>query len=335
MNHNQTAQWDTAFSPKARYEATFWLAVLILTAGVSFAYFLRFPWRELHSPPAEFFIQETTQRPFAYRVLLPLLAEFARLVVPLDPMVYQGALMFASFVGFIVALRTLAQTFWAPSRALDYLMLFSIPLSIPLSLDHQHTYDLPLACLFTWGIVWIAQKKWVPFVFCYTIACFNKETTLFLTVIFVVCWNQGYASGRFWRLLAMQLSIYALIRVALMYIFRHNPGTLIGYNLPYHVLAFQLYPLKSLTYLGSLALVGALIGHKLREKPLFLRRALFSTLPFMLAMYVVSGYPFEIRIFYEVYPLVLLLCMPPGLLPAAVELDGASAAGHRRPIAQA
>ncbi|HEU4322754.1 MAG TPA: hypothetical protein VFS21_06355 [Roseiflexaceae bacterium] len=334
MKHTRIAQWRVDVSPKTQYEVTFWLAVLLLTASVSFAYFLRFPWRDMHSPQAEFFIQETTHRPFAYRVLLPVMTELARLFVPLDPMVYQGVLMFVFFVGFTVALRTLAQTFWAPSRALDYLVLFSIPLAIPLSLDHQHTYDLPLACLFTWGIVWIAQKKWVPFLFCYTIACFNKETTLFLTVIFAVCWGQRYNSRQFWRLLAMQLSIYAIIRVSLMYIFRHNPGTLIGYNLPYHVVAFQLYPVKSLVYLANLVLVGALIGNRLRDKPLFLRKALFSTLPFMLIMYVFSGYPFEIRIFYEVYALLLLLCLPPRLFITAAAGE-ASAAGHHLPTVRA
>lgn len=333
MKHNRITL-HIAFSANIWYSVIFWIAVLILTGSVSIAYVLRFPWTEPYSPPTEFFIQESTQRPFVYRVLLPLLVEAMRRAVPLDPMVWYGLLMFVSFVGFIAALRRLAQTFWPSSQALDYMALLAIPLMIPLSLEHQHTYDLPQVCLFTWGLVLIVQRRWRALLFCYTIACFNKETTLLLTLVFVTCCDRAALSGHFWRLLAMQLSIYAIIRVALMYLFRDNPGTLIGYNLPLHLLAFELYPVKTLTYMVTLIVAGLLIANRLSEKPLFLRRTLFSILPLMLVLYVVSGYPFEIRIFYEVYAPALLLCVPPALLKLQGS-RGSSAAAHRHPRVRA
>ncbi|GAB4217374.1 MAG: hypothetical protein OHK0022_59530 [Roseiflexaceae bacterium] len=298
-------------SQKSWYEVYFWLLVLVLTVSVATAYLLRFPWRAPHEPLAEFFIQEMTEKPFVYRVLPWLWSEFARLVVPLSPMVYHGALMAASLFGFTVALRVLGQHFWGVSRAVDYLVLFSIPLMILLSLDQQHTYDLPMLCLFTWGMVCIIQQRWTAFLVCYTIACFNKETTIFLTCIFLACCNQHNTSGRFMRLLAMQLSIYAISRIALMYIFRHNPGSPAPYTLPFTLEVYQHYLLKTGAYLVGIALVGALIAYRLREKPAFLVKAFFAAFIPTLFLFLLSGYPYEIRVFYEVYPLILLLCVPP------------------------
>ena len=305
--------WPAVSSRKVPYEAKFWLVVLLLTGSVFFAYARLFSWSDPYRSLATFMAgaeRGDVYRPFVYRVLLPLLSEAARRIVPLDPMVYQIVWMYLSFLGFIVALRSLAQTFWEPSRRLDYAVLFAIPLVIPWSIEVRYFYDLPVLCLFTWGIVCVARRRWTWLLVCYSVACFNKETTVLLTVMFAVCYAQEHRSGWYWRLIGMQIGIYGCVRGALLYIFRQFPGQVVEYHVMDHILVYLHHPVKTCACLIAIGLFVLLMIYDLRSKPVFLKRALLAVLPLMVALYCLFGFPYEFRVFYEVYGLIILLCVP-------------------------
>jgi len=310
--------WPAVPSRKVPYEVKFWLTVLLLTGSVFASYARLFSWNDPYTSLATFAQgaeQGTVYRPFAYRVLLPLLTDVAQRVVPLDPTVYQIIWMYVSFLGFIVVFRRLAQTFWVPSRRLDYAVLFAIPLVIPWSIEVRYFYDLPVLCLFTCGIVCMARRRWGWLLICYSAACFNKETTLLLTVMFAVCYAQDCRRGWYWRQIGMQLGIYGCVRAALMYIFRNFPGQVVEYHVMDHILVYLHHPVKTCACLAAIGLFVLLMLHDARSKPDFLKRALLATLPLMVVLYVLFGFPYEFRVFYEVYGLIILLCVPPRYCP--------------------
>ncbi|HEU4325422.1 MAG TPA: hypothetical protein VFS21_19920 [Roseiflexaceae bacterium] len=320
MKQERTALWSPTSSRGGRYEAIFWLAAALLAGVVLAAYAPRFPWYG-HYRDVEAFWPELTHRPFVYRVLLPLLAEAAGRIVPGEPELFFNAALYLSLVGFAAALRRLAHLIWQPSRYLDYVILAAIPLVIPLSVYHQHLYDLTTLCLFTWGIVYIAQQAWTPFLVVYAVACFNKETTLFLTFVFLAFHHRELGQRAYQRLLLMQLSIYMLIRATLMVLFRDRPGGVVEYHLLDHLTSYTSEPIRTSAYLAGILIVGALVAYRFRSKPLVLRKALLAVLPCMVVLFVLFGFPYELRVFYEVYGLIVLLCIPPG----SFQLQGAHA----------
>ncbi len=307
----QDAPWTIASPRGSRYEAVFWFAAAMLAGVVLAAYAPRFPWYGHYHDVAGFW-PELTHRPFAYRVLLPLLAEAAGRIVPAEPELFFNIALYLSLIGFAVALRRLAHLIWQPSRLLDYVVLAAIPLVIPLSVYHQHLYDLTMLCLFTWGIVCIAQQAWTPFLVVYAVACFNKETTLFLTFVFLAFHYRELGQRVYRRVLLMQLSIYVLIRAALMVLFRDRPGGVVEYHLLDHLTTYASEPIRTSAYAAGLLLVAGLVVYRFRSKPPVLRKALLAVLPCMVVLFVFFGFPYELRVFYEVYGLVLLLCIPPG-----------------------
>jgi hypothetical protein len=308
------AQQDrlNAASPR-QVEFIFWLALLVLTAGMAV-----FSVPGLQNDRAYAFlgtfIPGEVARPFVYRALLPLLAEIGWWIAPLEPMYHQYLSIYLSLVGFVIGLRRLMLSFWQPTATLTLVALASIPLIGPFLLMEHYPYDLPMLCLFTWGLVWLAQQRWRWFLICYSVACFNKETTIFLTLIFLVSYYPKRADLPFWRLLLMQLGIFVLVRAALMVIFRDFPGDTVWLHLGYHIQIYREWPWLTLTHLLGVSMVGVVVARNFHQKPFFLRQALLVTLPLMTVLFFLFGFPFEIRIFFEVYPLLFLLAIPPQVL---------------------
>ncbi|HEU4325423.1 MAG TPA: hypothetical protein VFS21_19925 [Roseiflexaceae bacterium] len=314
MKYNRSLGWRSAAPYNLSYEVPFWLAALLLTGIVFAAYAHGPPWNR---PDRSFdeFVTSATYRPFVYRVLVPLLSEAASRIVPLALPTYYTIFAGLSLFGFVVALRVLAQSFWQPSPLVDYVVFLAIPLITPFTLEYSHPYDLPILCLFTWGIICIVQRRWGAFLLCYTIACFNKETTLFLSLILVATHYPEVIRGTYNKLLCMQLSIYAIVRGSLVYIFRENPGATMDYHLTDHLIIYAANPGRTLIYLVGLVFVAVLVARQWHHKPAFLRRSLLVVLPPMVVLFALFGFPYELRVFYEIYSLVVLLCIPPGYMP--------------------
>jgi hypothetical protein len=127
----------------------------------------------------------------------------------------------------------------------------------------------------------------------------------------------------FWRLLAGQLAVYGLVQALIRFAFQENPGAPLQWHLPDQLLVMRRVlsdPVQLLVSLVPLVLIVAFVLHGWRRKPQFLRDGLVL-LPVFLILYVLWGYPSEIRVMLEVYPVVALLMLPPGALvrlPAGV-----------------
>jgi hypothetical protein len=71
----------------------------------------------------------------------------------------------------------------------------------------------------------------------------------------------------------------------------------------------------SLVYWGAaLTIIVVMVAYRWRHKPKFMRVAL-AILPIFLVLYVFWGYPLEIRVMLEVYPIVAILMLPPPGMP--------------------
>ena len=157
----------------------------------------------------------------------------------------------------------------------------------------------------------MAQKKWLLFLVLYTLACFNKETTILLTFLFVIYFG-FYSVPRLnksflIKLLSAQAGIYLIVRLVLLYFFHDNPGASILNNM---LMRHNLL-LKPYTMMGvySFLIVVLMVLYKWDEKPIFLKCGLLMLIP-LLSLCLFFGYIDELRDYYEVYPVVILLMAP-------------------------
>jgi hypothetical protein len=214
-------------------------------------------------------------------------------------------LMFLSLWGFAIAVRYLFALFYDTSPLLSNLVSILALLGLPTMFMYtSFLYDFPSLLLYTLGLIFLYNQDWKKFLILYPVACLNKETTILLTFIYFIYYRHKLRADNFYKLLFIQLTIFAVVKVFLFVIFKNNPGTFVEFHLVDHNLGL----LTGYNLSVAFAVLGLimLIYYKWKEKPLFLRTSLWALLP-LLFLTLFLGYLDELRDYYEVYPTLIIL----------------------------
>jgi hypothetical protein len=219
-------------------------------------------------------------------------------------------LMYFSLFGFVLAFRKLCNALYdmAPHTSIFLSSIAAIVLII--FCNYGYVYDYTTLFLFTLSFLFLIRSQWRQYLLCFAIACINKETTILLAFIFLMYYRrrQEIPKRTFLILFSIQVIIYAFIKFCLFVIFSNNPGGNFEYYLPLHLIMFYGVPQRMIIFtIGQIAIfVGAL--YQWQQKPAALLHAASLAMP-LCVLYFFFGYPFEIRVFYEIYPMVLLLVL--------------------------
>jgi hypothetical protein len=208
-------------------------------------------------------------------------------------------------LGFVLSLRYLMRALVYPEKVVDWVSAAALPLLSPMFFA-GYIYDFPMLFLFTLDLAMLLRRLWLAYLGVFLLASLNKETSILLTLVFSFHYWRNLERGIFYRLLAAQLILFIVVKMGLAWIFRANPGSMFEYHLPDQIRAIQSMPGLAL-FLGLILCgLGVLIARRWLEQPLFLRHALLITIPLGI-LYLFFSMPFEPRVFYELYPVVLLM----------------------------
>lgn len=215
-----------------------------------------------------------------------------------------GSVMCLSLTGYVIALYRLSEVLFPnqPGMALftPVIGLIAVP-----ALDGIYIYDFPALCLAACGYYALSVQKWRWYMVWFTLACLNKETSIFMCIFYVAWFHRRLPAQLFKNLLTLQLAIYVSIKVIITCCFMDNPGVFImthweplqeftilqGYN--YRML---------ITYCAGIFL----LTYDWQQKPLFARYGLLNFLLMCIA-FLLFGHPGEFRVFYDVLPLLVVL----------------------------
>ncbi len=319
------------------YRATLAVVLLATVALVFYFYMSLFEWEPNPWHGLSYMLGGTAWKPYVTRALIPLLTRLIVSVLPIQPEFVATGWMLLSFVGFVFAFRYLVTAFWPASVLSDALTVFAIVGLLPLMATFsRQMYDFATLFFFTLELALLARRQWKWFLAVFPVACLNRETTFLLSLVFAVHYYPLVERQFLVKMLAVQGLIYLAIRVPLLWLFKDNPGNAVEVFLP-----VQLYVLSQIfafSPIGLLALLFVLCGfailalmlYRWNAKPPFLREAAMVAVPLLVVSYLVFGLPFEIRVFYEAFPVVFLLCVAPVFSRFAHEMQGVS---PRRPPA--
>ncbi|RCK73925.1 MAG: hypothetical protein ANABAC_2999 [Anaerolineae bacterium] len=314
---------------------TIYLLVTLLLCGVLFVIFLRISGIN-RNPKAGFeeVLNGRAYKPYVQRVLIPLSVRAILWMLP-SPLetnlrqqlnenhtIQQGLaifnapkelgleailvwiLMYSSLVGFCYSFRSILSTIGGLKSpfALD---LFSLSTLLPLVLffGFGYFYDFTTLLLFTLALVWMAARRCTAYLLVFFLACLNKETAILLTLAFFFHFKtqNEISRFRFLTLLALQIACYTLIRIWLFFRFQANPGSLVEVHFAEYQIILQQFPEVGLISLAIFLVILLLVFHHWKQKPLFLRHATVMFPP-LLILTMAFGFPYEFRVFYEVYP---------------------------------
>jgi len=218
-------------------------------------------------------------------------------------------LMFASLLGFGFSIKYLFNgVFQTPAFFVDIVSLATIAALPSFFKYYNYIYDFPTLFLFTLGLGLMARHKWMEFLILFPLICLNKETAILLTIIYTIYALKHWKvlnKKQFIHVLFFQMGIFLLIKASVTWIFRSNLGNSIEFHLLDHnaMLFLKPYPFSTLfIFLG----LFILIFYKWAEKPPFLKAGIWILVP-LLGTTLFFGYLDELRDYYEVYPVLLLL----------------------------
>jgi hypothetical protein len=234
---------------------------------------------------------------------------------------------FASILGVIVAFRYYLGLVAGARPAVVSLLSISLPVTLPFIylLPRYSPYwspsDAPALLLFILGLTCLFRIRslersntprgtavWVA---CYyglfAAGCFNRETILFLALVYLVTAWRNTETGKALLHFGAQVLIWAFAKVVLLKLYGSNPsegGTFFEDHLV-HNLSVLSDPRNYGLILScaGFAWIPAVAGYRLIRSE-FVKRAFLVTIPFILAAILV-GSVLEMRIYQELLPLVL------------------------------
>lgn len=304
------------------------MAIFVIGRGIS--------WYEPATPEA--MVHGTASKPYVYRTLLPTTVRVINAAIPsgsresirqsmlnrnvINEFVREHqwnpqylieysiaiVLMFLSLVGFAFAIRYFFRSvFEASDRFTDLATIIALLGLPPLFVYFDYVYDFTTLFLISLGFALMVRRKWQLYLPVFFIACINKETTILLTMVFAIHFfsTKRMARALFGKLLLIQLGIFVAIRLLLMYQFRNNPGGAVEFHLidKNFQLLLESY---SLTTALTWFIVGLLIFYDWPQRPVFLKHGLWIAVPLLITT-MFFGFLDELRDYYEVYPIVILL----------------------------
>jgi hypothetical protein len=168
-------------------------------------------------------------------------------------------------------------------------------------------YDIPTAVCFALGLALMARGRWQEYLWLFLVGCVNRETTVWLTLVFAVYFFRRMSWGVWVAGIALQALIFVVIRVQLMLLFAGTPGVDFMARPLGNWEAFVRVPWLGALHWVLFTLIVWLCVRNWQRKPVFLRTAFAVLMPVSLVMYVILGNAFEVRVFAEVFPVAWVM----------------------------
>lgn len=312
--------------------------ILLLLAAGSFVFSLYIKEPGINGPYTEMYpdmVYGRAYKPFVTRAFLPICVRLSTYAIPVtarnalsafveknesaktlfDKLGWEAQFATEYFIGvfylyvflllFLFALRRLTADLYSVNEHVPWLTAILGAFALPVFFHYySHIYDLPNLFFFTIGMIFLVKAKWEYYLPAFALSCFNKETTILLTVLFFICYYQSEALPEltFKYILLGQIVAFAISRMVLQTVFATNSSALME---PHNLGLLHPY---SLQILGTLALFGLLSFYDWKAKHRFLKRAGLLIFPVALAS-TFRGRLDEFKFLYEIFPIAALLAL--------------------------
>ncbi|MBE0683795.1 MAG: hypothetical protein IH589_17960 [Anaerolineales bacterium] len=270
--------------------------------------------------------------PFQYRFLIPWLArtshpylEHLHLADSIDETkdLFEFSFVFALLGVFIYCspylvlndpqsnIRRNSLVRWAAA----WLLMLALPFHYILPLKtYYYPSDIPAILFFVLGLTFLRQKKWSLYYLIFIIGTFNRETTIFLSIVYLLTSWKSTPRHKLAIYFTLQVLTWLAIKILLWWMFKNNASESVWYadamgmfkyswsqNLEF--LSDPQTIVNLFSVYGYLWIPLIALWKDIRDQ--WLRPALLTIPLFHLAM-LIPGEINELRIYGEMLPLVIL-----------------------------
>jgi len=217
-----------------------------------------------------------------------------------------AVLQFVCLIGYALVGSSLYASLFPGTRWRLLSAPFLLVLLLPIVADgFGHIYDFSVLFLFACLLRAMASERHILYLLIFTVSCFNKETTIFVSLAYAAVFFGRLPISRYAFMLAAQVAIFMVIYFSLRASFADNPGVdmavWVGHQLGYYLRRPPVFYLEA-------AVVAFVLSFRWNEKPEFLRRAMVMVLPHLI-LTIYAAMPGELRNSYESIPLLSMLVL--------------------------
>ena len=215
-------------------------------------------------------------------------------------------MIYGCLLGYIIMLQKLSLALFPLIPAIArFAPIFGLLAISSFSLPMQYLYDIPvlfLSCACYYAMVSRKPKTYLVF---FTLACLNKETSLFILILFLF-WNRTRLDRKTYLFYSLaQCVIYAVIKISITTVYAANPGAILEQHFAQTFNDDWLTP-ASHTRILYLCIWFFLLTYQWAVKPDFLKYTFFL-MPVIAIAYLLFGKPGEYRVLMDILPLLTLL----------------------------
>lgn len=251
-------------------------------------------------------------KPWVYRQLVSTLA---RLLSQTGLRIDYALILVITLSGvlFYWSLRKLYFGFYSRTDKNELYVLGVVFVGLGLFGYSRTPYDLMTAFTFTLSLYYILSGQNLEYLVIFILACLNRETSVILILVYVVYWFYysiklaGKVLWFIWKMTACQIYIYGLITYCLRVIFQYNDGLSVWIRPTQNLVSYVHHPYITLLHIVVFGFILWMVFRGWKYKPIAIRLAFMIMAPILFVMFLVCGYPFELRVFWETYPLVVML----------------------------
>lgn len=169
-------------------------------------------------------------------------------------------------------------------------------------------YDLPTAFFFTLAVACLAHGSAINYLVVFSIACFNRETTiLLLPISLIYCWK---AASGLWQLIFMQVFSYCTAQALIRTAYKNMPGIDFLFSPISNINAHVNEPIRAYIVYVVVFFVFLLVKINWKNQHSILKTAFVVLASSLTVFYFAFGQPFEFRVFAELFPIIAAMLLP-------------------------
>jgi hypothetical protein len=215
-----------------------------------------------------------------------------------------GIIMFGFLLAYGLALFKLAECLF-PRTAGKYIAPLIGYFIAPSGLwQAAFIYDPATLFFAAWCFYLMLAGRWSAYLIYFALACMNKETALYILLLFALCNHDRLARPRFHKLLFAQAGIYVFLYFAI----RGNYAANEGYMYNTHWMDYIKNWTGTVTVDHVTAMLAGvfLLAYRWAEKPLMLKRAAWIG-GLATGVWMYFGRMEEVRGLYDAFPIFTML----------------------------
>jgi len=286
---------------------------LFLATAVGITYLFADAWIGLYGENnnydnANSIVSFAIERPYVYRLLVPAIARGLMLLTSLPADIALVIVIMLSGIGLFYSVRYLAMAFDKDDTRASISAILCVAITVIFCQLNGKVYDLATTMFFALLLGLLARGRLGLYYIVFPIAVLNRETTALLIPFFAIYFILYQTPRR--HILAgvlYQCTVFVVIYLLVTTVFADNPGELFVWNPAEVIGMYAAYPFVTLALLTIASIALYIVFRGWIEKPAFLRIAFLCLLPIQLILHLLMGYAFEVRVFAEGFPVIVLL----------------------------